>query len=102
MLNGETCIRCGRAPTVLPPAEAAPRPERRTITWTRPGVVRAVRAFAFFRGRAPTPQDWHERMPGNWPPLGTVERLFGSVAAAVSAAGVEPGPPQRRTRTRAA
>ena len=102
MLDGEDCIRCGRARTVLPPAEAAPHPDRRTITWTGPGVVRAIRAFAFFRGRAPTPQDWQERIPGNWPPVTIVERLFGSVAAAVSAAGVEPGSPQRRTRTRAA
>ena len=70
--------------------------------WTRAGVVRAIRAFAFFRGRAPTRQDWHGRMPDDWPPVETVERLFGSVGAAVSAAELELPPPQRGTRTRAA
>jgi hypothetical protein len=103
LLDGESCIRCGRAAIVLPPAEAPPPPPvQRQITWTRPGVVRAIRAFAFFRGRAPNPQDWHGRMPDDWPSIGTVERLFGSIGAAVSAAGLEPRPPQRRTRTRAA
>ena len=89
--------RAGRAAT----GGAQPRPERRQITWTRPGVVRAIRAFAFFRGRMPTRSDWQGRMPDDWPPVKTVELLFGSVSAAVSAADVE-RPPQRRARTRAA
>jgi hypothetical protein len=59
------------------------------VTWTRIGVVRAIRAFAFFRGRAPVPSDWRRRMGGDWPPQETVEALFGSVEAAVRAAGVE-------------
>ena len=82
--------------------EPAAPPVQRQITWTRPGVVRAIRAFAFFRGRVPIRQDWQGRMPDNWPSIKTVERLFGSLGAAVSAAGLEPRPPQRRTRTRAA
>jgi hypothetical protein len=101
-MGGDTCIRCGRAPVVLPAAARSPRPERRQIAWTRPGVVRAIRAFAFFRGRMPTRSDWQGRMPDDWPPVKTVELLFGSVGAAVSAADVEPRPPQRRARTRAA
>ncbi len=60
---------------------------RQTITWTPPAVLRAIRAFAFFRGRAPVPADWNKRM-ADWPPRATVEALFGSVEAAARAAGV--------------
>jgi hypothetical protein len=67
-------------------------PARRKVTWTRPAVVRAIRAFAFFRGRAPVASDWNQRM-ADWPALATVEALFGSVEAATSAAGVGPGRP---------
>ncbi len=61
---------------------------RRKIEWTQPAVIRAIRAFAFFRGRAPVAGDWNQRM-SDWPPLGTVQTLFGSVDAAARAAGVE-------------
>lgn len=64
-----------------------PQP-RAPVTWTHRRVVRALRAFAFFRGRAPVPDDWTRRMGDNWPRLETVERLFGSLDAAVRAAGV--------------
>jgi hypothetical protein len=49
-----------------------------------------MRAFAFFRGRAPHRGDWHKRMPDDWPALETVEALFGSLEAATRAPGVEP------------
>jgi hypothetical protein len=49
-----------------------------------------MRAFAFFRGRAPLREDWHKRMPDDWPALETVEGLFGSLDAATRAAGVAP------------
>jgi len=91
LLDGETCLRCGRAPTVLPEPRLGERRATRKVTWTRPGVVRALSAFAFFRGRAPTPGDWRERMGDDWPPLLTVERLFGSLDAALRAAGIESG-----------
>jgi hypothetical protein len=51
-------------------------------------VVRALKAFAFFRGRAPSREDWSQRMPADWPPLGLVEQLFGSLADALTAAGI--------------
>jgi hypothetical protein len=51
--------------------------------------MRAIRAFAFFRGRAPVPSDWSQRM-ADWPPRATVEALFGSVEAAARVAGVLP------------
>src|SRR3954454_7651404 len=44
----ETCLRCGRtvpAPVVAEPESPECPRERRT--WTRTGVVRAIRAFAF-------------------------------------------------------
>ncbi|MET0836107.1 MAG: hypothetical protein ABWY97_04950 [Thermoleophilaceae bacterium] len=65
------------------------RPRRRKHDWTRAGVVRAIRAFTFFRGRPPVPADWNGRLLEGWPPREIVVALFGSVPAAVQAAGVE-------------
>lgn len=72
---------------VTPPARV-----RQKVTWTRPAVMRAIKAFAFFRGRAPVPSDWNQRM-ADWPPRATVVALFGSVEAAARAAGVRPDRP---------
>jgi len=58
--------------------------------WTRPQVIRAFEAFAFFRSRAPVVADWSRRID-NWPPLETVQEMFGSVEAAAAAAGLERG-----------
>jgi hypothetical protein len=86
----DTCALCGR---LLP---AARQPERARVRvgpsnpWTRAGVVRALRAFAFFRGRAPARGDWNERMGKDWPPLSIVEQLFGSLPNAVFTAGLAP------------
>jgi hypothetical protein len=86
----DTCALCGR---VLP---AAPERARQRVRvepgnpWTRAGVIRALRAFAFFRGRPPTRSDWNERMGKDWPALLVVERLFGSVPEAVREAGLTP------------
>ena len=77
LLDGETCLRCGRSPAVMPEASPPVR-VRQKVTWTRPAVMRAIRAFAFFRGRAPVPSDWNQRM-ADWPARATVEALFGSV-----------------------
>jgi hypothetical protein len=55
------------------------------MAWSRSGVVRALSAFAFFRGRVPVHADWNQRMDG-WPSLETVELLFGSLEAATRAA----------------
>jgi len=85
LLDAETCLRCGRPRTLVPePLHSLP-PARRKVTWTRPGVERAIRAFAFFRGRPPMAADWNQRM-ANWPSLETVEALFGSLEAANRAA----------------
>jgi hypothetical protein len=89
LLDDDTCLRCGRAPQLSQqPGLASPRRAPK-ITWTRTRVVRAIRAFAFFRGRAPVLTDWKSRMGDDWPPLATVKGLFGSVEVAVRAAGVE-------------
>jgi hypothetical protein len=88
LLDGETCLRCGREPVAVP-APGLPRRRRAQITWTQTRVIRAIRAFAFFRGRAPVLADWKRRMGDDWPPLETVEGLFGSLGEAVRAAGVE-------------
>jgi hypothetical protein len=85
--DSETCLYCGR---VVPAADS--RQPEQAITrdrWTRAGVVRALRAFEFFRGRAPSRDDWSQRMAPDWPPLAVVERLFGSLSEAVAAAGLD-------------
>jgi hypothetical protein len=92
LLDGETCLRCGRPPSLIPEAALSTPRVRQKITWTRPAVMHAIRAFAFFRGRAPVAADWNQRM-ANWPPRATVEDLFGSVEAAARAAGVPPDRP---------
>jgi hypothetical protein len=96
LLDDDTCLRCGRALVVTaPPPSQAPEP--RQIEWTRPGVVRALRAFAFFRGRPARSADWQKRLPDDWPQLETVATLFGSLDAANRAAGVYPN--QARARS---
>jgi hypothetical protein len=73
-------------PSVVPP------PAPSAHEWTQPGVIRALRAFAFFRGRSPVAADWSGRMGDDWPRLETVVGLFGSVEAAVEVAGIESRP----------
>jgi hypothetical protein len=88
VLNGESCLLCGRL--ILLPEPPAVRPTApRTNEWTQAGVVRALKAFAFFRGRPPMRADWSGRMGDDWPGLETVQSLFGSVEAAVRVAGIE-------------
>jgi hypothetical protein len=87
LLDRETCLRCGRSPSPMPEPAVRRRP-RHKVTWTRPGVLRAIKAFAFFRGRAPVPADWNQRM-ADWPSRATVEALFGSVEAAARAASLQ-------------
>jgi hypothetical protein len=69
----------------------ADTPPSEPMTWTRAKVTRAIEAFAFFRGRAPVASDWSRRMDG-WPPLETVQAMFGTVDAAAAAAGLERSP----------
>jgi hypothetical protein len=56
--------------------------------WTRAGVVRALHAYKFFVGRAPTPTDWSFEDDSEWPSARTVVSLFGSFDTAIAAAGV--------------
>jgi hypothetical protein len=94
LLDSETCLRCGRPPTLVKDPGLFGQPARRRAAWSRSGVLRALRAFAFFRGRAPVHADWKQRMDG-CPSLETVESLFGSLEAAARAAGIGP----RRSQT---
>ena len=93
LLDVETCLRCGRLPALLRLAAAPAPPAARRIVWTRSRVVRAIRAFAFFRGRSPGPADWDAPVPEDWPAIGTVEGLFGSLHSALAAARVTSRPP---------
>jgi hypothetical protein len=89
LLSDDTCLRCGRSTSLLP--EPGARPPKRQVTWTQAHVARAFQAFAFFRGRSPVVADWSRRID-NWPPLDAVEALFGTLEAAVTAAGLERSP----------
>ena len=89
LLTDDTCLRCGRALSLLPePSAQRPKPE---LTWSRAHVARAFQAFAFFRGRAPVIADWSRRID-DWPPIDAVEALFGTLEAALRAAGLERSP----------
>ena len=55
LLTDETCLRCGRALSLLPGPSA--EPPKHEVTWSRAHVARAFQAFAFFRGRAPVVAD---------------------------------------------
>jgi hypothetical protein len=90
VLDGESCLLCGRSVVSLPEALKVRRPAAKSEAWTQQGVIRALKAFAFFRGRAPVQEDWSGRMANDWPRLETVLALFGSVEGAVRVAGIEP------------
>jgi hypothetical protein len=89
MWDGDSCVRCGRTIHGAPEQKQTPwRAAPRKSPWTRAGVTRAIRAFVFFRGRAPLIADWGSGMGPDWPTLQAVEQLFGSLSAALLAAGV--------------
>jgi hypothetical protein len=93
----DTCLRCGRMVPVPRDGEVeSVGGSRGRSAWTRTGVVRAIRTFAFFRGRPPSRSDWKyiEAREG-WPSLKVIEALFGSFPVAVNAAGPE-GPAGER------
>ena len=89
VLDGESCLLCGRQLIMLPEPAVVRPAAGETHDWTQAGVIRALKAFAFFRGRPPVLADWSGRMGDDWPGLETVKGMFGSVEAAVRVAGVE-------------
>lgn len=99
---GGTCVDCGaRTDGSNGPGDAPERcklcsPRARTL-WTREVCIAALRAFHDEHGRVPTSgelgggSDWHDRVEG-LPTLWTLQGKFGSAAAAMRAAGLEPRP----------
>jgi hypothetical protein len=89
--SDDTCARCGRR---LPEIRhRAPRERRSAIhgnPWTRAGIVRALRTYEFFVGRAPTAKGWSFETDQEWPSVRTVVGAFGSFEAAVEAARLKP------------
>jgi hypothetical protein len=89
----DTCVRCGRAVPGMPVVPAGEQPTvRGAHRWTRAGVLRALRTYKFFVGRAATPTDWSFEDDSDWPSVKTVMSLFGSFDVAVAAAGVLEAP----------
>ena len=82
--DGETSVHCGRTIYRASQREQTPR----KTAWTRAGVNRAIKAFVFFRGRAPMVADWEAGMDPQWPTLDVVHELFGSLPAAIESAGI--------------
>jgi hypothetical protein len=89
LLDLDSCLRCGRSVSAATLSEPQPARPPRKHQWTEAGVVRALRAFAFFRGRAPVRTDWSGNMARDWPSFQTVEGLFGSLPEALRAAGLD-------------
>lgn len=81
----DTCLYCGRSVGAAPRGRRARNRATSGNPWTQAGVVRALRAFVFFRGRPPARADWSQRMAPDWPPLSVVEQLFGSLEDALAA-----------------
>jgi hypothetical protein len=84
-------VRCGHsvpAPVGASPPDASQPRLSTADRWTQAGVVRALRAYKFFVGRAPNPTDWSFEDDSEWPSVKTVVSLFGSFDTAVTAAGV--------------
>jgi hypothetical protein len=88
MWDGESCVRCGRVIYGAPVPEQAAWTTPRSDPWTRAAVIRALRAFVFFRDRPPVAADWEPGLGPEWPTLPVVVGLFGSLPAALAAAGV--------------
>jgi hypothetical protein len=67
---------------------------RTRVVWTRSMVVAAIRRHVAEQGRPPTFDEWAKpKLPGEErPSLKPVYRLFGSLLAAVEAAGFETRP----------
>jgi hypothetical protein len=85
--SDDTCVRCGHSVPAAP--QEMPRKRRSPLDgnpWTPAGIVRALRTYQFFVGRAPTPTDWSFEDDGDWPSVATVARVFGSFDTAVQAA----------------
>lgn len=74
-------------------------PYRPARNWPKDEVIAAMRAFADTHGRPPTSKDWRRAtLPGEptHPGSKTVAKLFGSFAAAVTAAGLVPASSDER------
>jgi len=87
VVDDETCILCGRY--VAAPAEPGPAvAEAPAPRWTRAGIVRAIRAFAFFHDRPPSEAEWMAPTGAAWPSAHAVRRHFGSFDDGLAAAGI--------------
>jgi hypothetical protein len=88
--DDDSCLRCGRTLPQAPPAlRPRERREDRANPWPREGVIRAIRSFRFHRGRFPHELDWKVEDGNAWPSVAAVEGLFGSLPAALAAAGAD-------------
>jgi hypothetical protein len=105
------CVECGRPTSGSNGPRRAPKRCRscaggRRRNWSEQRVLEAIRDWADLTGAPPTLADWspaHARAghegsalyrsePGRWPSASTVSARFGSVRAAVEAAGLAPPP----------
>jgi hypothetical protein len=113
-----TCAGCGRPTSGSDGPERAPKRCRacageRRRSWSEQRVLEAIRDWAELTGSPPTLADWspahaspeHEgaaryrSAPGRWPSASTVAARFGSLPAAIEAAGLRPAREQVKGRT---
>jgi hypothetical protein len=94
------CVDCGaatngsngRGPSAPKRCSACSlRHQQESAKWTRGSIVAAIRAWVSRHGTPPGARTWlHAGPAGEWPPLSTVQRVFGSWTVAIAAAGYTP------------
>ena len=72
----------------------------RPLVWTKDTVVAALQDFFTQYGRAPTAGEWQRPSAYGIPGYASVKVEFGSVAAGLRAAGIDPPPRRRAHRKR--
>lgn len=88
------CEECGAPTDGSGGRAAAPKRCLRcyagSVRWDSDAVVHAIRRLADRLGRAPTAAEINAAGRADYPRVGTVQKVFGSWAAALAAAGLEP------------
>ena len=72
----------------------------RPLVWTQAAMVVALQAFFAEHRRAPTAGEWQRPASLGLPGYASVKVEFGSVAAGLRAAGIDPPPRRRAHRKR--
>lgn len=85
------CVDCGTPTrsdgTSRPSSRCGPCSALANSHWTRESVISVIQEFAGAHGRPPLASEWQRRIREPYLDVGTVQRLFGSWADGIEAAG---------------